>query len=64
MCSGVFTAAGSHPDGPGTDLVWASGEEVLQLQGRIARLDDLAQGTGGEKFHHESKVLNRFVILR
>lgn len=41
--------ARSYPDGPSTDLIWPSGEKVLQLQGCIASLDDLALGTGEEK---------------
>lgn len=41
--------ARSYPNGPCTDLVWSSGKKVLQLQGCIASLDDLTQGTGGGK---------------
>lgn len=51
-------AAGSYPNGPCTDLIWSSSEEVLQLQGCVACLDDLAQGAGGEKFQLESRGLN------
>lgn len=56
-------AAGSYPNGPCTDLVWSSSEEVLQLQGCVACLDDLAQGTGGEKFQFKSRGLNCLSII-
>lgn len=47
MCTGGSV---SYPNGPCTDLIGSGGEEVLQLQDSVARLDDLAQGTGGETF--------------
>lgn len=56
-------AAGSYPNGPRTDLIWSGSEEVLQLQGCVACLDDLAQGTGGEKFQFESRGLNCLSII-
>lgn len=56
-------AAGTYPNGPCTDLIWSSSEEVLQLQGCVACLDDLAQGTGGERFQLESRGLNCLSIL-
>ena len=55
--------AGSYPHGPCADLVWSGSEEVLQLQGCVAELDDLAQGTGGEKFQVESRGLNCLSII-
>lgn len=53
----------SYPNGPCTDLIWSSSEEVLQLQGCVAGLDDLAQGTDGEKFQFESRGLNCLSII-
>lgn len=37
----------SYPNGPRADLIWSSSEEVLELQGGVARFDDLGQGAGG-----------------
>lgn len=53
----------SYPNGPCTDLIWSSSEKVLQLQGCIASLDDLAQGTGGEKCQFESRGLNCLSVI-
>lgn len=42
----------THPHSPGADLVRSGGEEVLQLQGSVATLDDLGEhavGGGGHK---------------
>lgn len=38
--SGCLGGLGSLPDGPGSDLVLSSGEEVDEVQGFVAGLDD------------------------
>lgn len=56
--------ARSYPEGPRTDLVWSSGKKVLQLQGCVASLDDLTQGTGGGKKRQlEWRGLNRLSVI-
>lgn len=46
LCLRAQSAGGSYPYGPCTDLIWPGGEEVFQLQGGVARLDDFVECAG------------------
>jgi len=52
----------AHPDGPCTDFVRSCCEEVLQLQGRIPRLDDLCQDTEIKTIHNVKNFIGRINI--
>lgn len=53
---GALQGACTYPNGPRPDLIRSGSKKILQLQSRIASLDDPAQGTGGEKYGFERKV--------
>lgn len=53
----------TYPNGPRSDLIRSGSKKVLQLQSRIASLDDPAQGTGGEKCGFERRGPKCFVLF-
>lgn len=65
LCRRARPAGGSsYPYGPRTDLIWPGGEEVLQLQGGVARLDDFVQCTGKREIQTIFRILRRHSSLQ
>lgn len=62
-CACALQGACTYPNGPRSDLIRSGSKKVLQLQSRIASLDDPAQGTGGEKYGFERGGPNYFGLF-
>lgn len=63
LCGCALQGACTYPNGPRSDLIRSGSKKVLQLQSRIASLDDPAQGTGGEKYGFERRGPNYFGLF-